>query len=148
MSKPVCPPGGCRFCPVPPRSTEKYVPDARLKALSFTGSAAVGWRLKGLAGQKKVILELGGNAACIVDADADLAKAATRSAIGAFAHAGQVCISVQRLLVHQDIFAAFKEIFLKTVKDKVVVGDPSREATVVGPFIDAGGRGQGQAVGG
>ena len=98
----------------------------------------MGWRLKGLAGQKKVILELGGNAACIVDADADLAKAAARTAIGAFAHAGQVCISVQRLLVHQDIFAAFKEIFLKTVKDKVVVGDPSREATVVGPFIDAG----------
>jgi acyl-CoA reductase-like NAD-dependent aldehyde dehydrogenase len=118
--------------------TEHYVADARLKAVSFTGSAAVGWRLKGLAGHKKVILELGGNAACIVDADADLAKAATRSAVGAFAHAGQVCISVQRLLVHQDIFAAFKEIFLKTVKDKVVVGDPSREATVVGPFIDAG----------
>jgi acyl-CoA reductase-like NAD-dependent aldehyde dehydrogenase len=131
-------PGGLQVLPSPSQMTEKYVADDRLKAVSFTGSAAVGWRLKGLAGQKKVILELGGNAACIVDADADLAQAATRSAIGAFAHAGQVCISVQRLLVHQDIFAAFKEIFLKTVKDKVVVGDPSREATVVGPFIDAG----------
>jgi acyl-CoA reductase-like NAD-dependent aldehyde dehydrogenase len=131
-------PGGLQVLPSPSQMTEKYVADDRLKAVSFTGSAAVGWRLKGLAGQKKVILELGGNAACIVDADADLAQAATRSAIGAFAHAGQVCISVQRLLVHQDIFAAFKEIFLQTVKDKVVVGDPSREATVVGPFIDAG----------
>ena len=118
--------------------TETYAADARLKAISFTGSAAVGWRLKGLAGPKKVILELGGNAACIVDADADLSQAAIRSAIGAFAHAGQVCISVQRLLVHQDIFAAFKEIFLKTVRDKVVAGDPWREETVVGPFIDAG----------
>ena len=110
----------------------------RFKALSFTGSAAVGWRLKGLAGPKKVILELGGNAACIVDRDADLEQAAARNAIGALAHAGQVCISVQRLLVHQDIYAAFKEIFLRTVKEKVMVGDPRREETVVGPFIDAG----------
>jgi acyl-CoA reductase-like NAD-dependent aldehyde dehydrogenase len=117
---------------------EKYVADDRLKALSFTGSAAVGWRLKSLAGRKKVVLELGGNAACIVDADADLEVAAARAAIGAFAHAGQVCISVQRLLVHQDIYEAFKEIFLRTVKDKVVAGDPRHEETVVGPFIDAG----------
>jgi len=131
-------PGGLQLLPSPSQLTEKYAADERFKALSFTGSAAVGWRLKGLAGSKKVILELGGNAACIVDADADLAKAAIRSAIGAFAHAGQVCISVQRLLVHQDIFAAFKEIFLQTVNDKVVVGDPSREVTVVGPFIDPG----------
>jgi acyl-CoA reductase-like NAD-dependent aldehyde dehydrogenase len=65
-------------------------------------------------------------------------KAATRSAIGAFAHAGQVCISVQRLLVHQEIYDPFKEIFLRTVKEKVAVGDPSREDTVVGPFVDAG----------
>jgi acyl-CoA reductase-like NAD-dependent aldehyde dehydrogenase len=132
------PPGGLQVLPSPSQVTERYVADERLKAVSFTGSAAVGWRLKGLAGQKKVILELGGNAACIVDADADLSKAAIRSAIGAFAYAGQVCISVQRLLVHQDIFAAFKEIFLKAVKDQVAVGDPSREATVVGPFIDSG----------
>jgi acyl-CoA reductase-like NAD-dependent aldehyde dehydrogenase len=132
------PPGGLQVLPSSSQLTESYVPDERLKAVSFTGSAAVGWRLKGLAGQKKVILELGGNAACIVDADADLAQAASRCAIGAFAHAGQVCISVQRLLVHQDIYQAFKEIFLKTVQDRVMVGDPSREATVVGPFIDAG----------
>ncbi len=132
------PPGGLQVLPSPSALAEKYAADARFKALSFTGSAAVGWRLKGLAGQKKVILELGGNAACIVDADADLEKAAARSAIGAFAHAGQVCISVQRLLVHQDIYAAFKEIFLRTVQEKVVMGDPRREETVVGPFIDAG----------
>ncbi|MCX5887848.1 MAG: aldehyde dehydrogenase family protein [Deltaproteobacteria bacterium] len=132
------PPGGLQVLPSSSQLAEKYVAEARLKALSFTGSAAVGWRLKGLAGPKKVILELGGNAACIVDADADLEAAAARTAIGAFAHAGQVCISVQRLLVHQDIYEAFKEIFLRTVQTKVVVGDPRRPETVVGPFIDAG----------
>jgi acyl-CoA reductase-like NAD-dependent aldehyde dehydrogenase len=130
------PPGGLQVLPSPSSLAEKYAADARFQALSFTGSAAVGWRLKGLAGMKKVILELGGNAACIVDRDADLEKAAARSAIGAFAHAGQVCISVQRLLVHQDIYEAFKEIFLRTVQEKVVAGDPRREETVVGPFID------------
>ena len=131
------PPGGLQVLPSASQLAERYAADERLKALSFTGSAAVGWRLKNLAGRKKVILELGGNAACIVDADADLEKAAARSAIGAFAHAGQVCISVQRLLVHQEIYAAFKEIFLRTIEEKVVVGDPSRKETVVGPFIDA-----------
>jgi acyl-CoA reductase-like NAD-dependent aldehyde dehydrogenase len=131
------PPGGLQVLPSPSTLAEKYAADARFQALSFTGSAAVGWRLKGLAGMKKVILELGGNAACIVDRDADLEKAAARSAIGAFAHAGQVCISVQRLLVHQDIYKTFKEIFLRTVQEKVVAGDPRREETVVGPFIDA-----------
>jgi glyceraldehyde-3-phosphate dehydrogenase (NADP+) len=130
-------PGGFQVLPSPSQLAEKYAADERLKALSFTGSAAVGWHLKSLAGRKKVILELGGNAACIVDAGADLELAAARTAIGGFAHAGQVCISVQRLLVHQDIYETFKEIFLRIVQAKVVVGDPSREETVVGPFIDA-----------
>ena len=116
---------------------ERAVADDRLKALSFTGSAAVGWRLKGLAGKKKVILELGGNAACIIDAGADLAYAARRAAIGAFAHAGQVCIAVQRLLVHQEVYDDFKEIFLETIAREILAGDPAREETVVGPFIDA-----------
>ncbi len=131
-------PGGLQVLPSPSGVAERYVADERFKALSFTGSAEVGWRLKSLAGRKKVILELGGNAACIVDAGADLELAAARTAIGGFAHAGQVCISVQRLLVHQDIYEAFKENFLRIVKAKVVVGDPGREETVVGPFIDAG----------
>jgi acyl-CoA reductase-like NAD-dependent aldehyde dehydrogenase len=131
------PPGGLQVLPSASQIAVQYVADARLKALSFTGSAAVGWRLKSLAGRKRVILELGGNAACIVDRDADLETAAARIAIGAFAHAGQVCISVQRLLVHQDIYAPFKEIFLRAIQDKVIAGDPSREDTVVGPFIDA-----------
>jgi acyl-CoA reductase-like NAD-dependent aldehyde dehydrogenase len=113
------------------------VADDRLQALSFTGSAAVGWRLKALAGRKKVILELGGNAACIVDQGADLAWAAHRCAIGAYAHAGQVCIAVQRILVHREIYQEFKEVFLQTIAREIPAGDPAREETVVGPFIDA-----------
>jgi acyl-CoA reductase-like NAD-dependent aldehyde dehydrogenase len=129
-------PGGLQVLPSSSRVAEKYVADDRLKALSFTGSAAVGWHLKSLAGRKKVILELGGNAALIVDADADLELAATRAATGAFYHAGQVCIAVKRLLVHRDIYETFKETFLRILKEKVVAGDPRREDTVVGPMID------------
>jgi acyl-CoA reductase-like NAD-dependent aldehyde dehydrogenase len=132
------PAGGLQVLPSSAAVAEKYVADERLKALSFTGSAAVGWHLKQLAGRKKVILELGGNAACIVDETADLEAAAALIAVAGFAHAGQVCISVQRLLVHQKVYPAFKEIFARTVREKVVVGDPSREDTVVGPFIDDG----------
>lgn len=131
------PPGGLQILPSSTALAEQAVADDRLKALSFTGSAAVGWHLKNRAGRKKVILELGGNAACIVDAGADLELAAHRAAIGSFAHAGQVCISVQRLLVHQEVYKDFKEIFLQTVNREIVVGDPAREDTVVGPFIDA-----------
>jgi acyl-CoA reductase-like NAD-dependent aldehyde dehydrogenase len=130
------PPGGLQVLPSSSQVAEKYVADDRFKALSFTGSAAVGWHLKAIAGRKKVILELGGNAACIVDADADLELAATRAATGAFYQAGQVCIAVKRLLVHQDIYEQFKGIFLKVLKEKVVAGDPSLMETVVGPIID------------
>ena len=128
-------PGGLQVLPSSSRVAEKYAADDRLKALSFTGSAAVGWRLKSKAGRKKVTLELGGNAACIVDADADLTLAAARAASGAFSHAGQVCIAVKRLLVHQDVYDAFKEKFLRVLQEKVVTGDPFQENTVVGPLI-------------
>jgi acyl-CoA reductase-like NAD-dependent aldehyde dehydrogenase len=130
------PPGGLQVLPSSSQVAEKYVADDRFKALSFTGSAAVGWHLKAIAGRKKVILELGGNAACIVDADADLELAASRAATGAFYQAGQVCIAVKRLLVHQDIYETFKVIFLRVLKEKVVAGDPSQKETVVGPIID------------
>ena len=130
------PAGGLQVLPSSSRLAEKYVADDRLKALSFTGSAAVGWRLKALAGRKKVILELGGNAACIVDADADLKLAATQAATGAFYQAGQVCIAVKRLLVHQEVYDSFKETFLSVLQEKVITGDPCRQETVVGPIID------------
>jgi acyl-CoA reductase-like NAD-dependent aldehyde dehydrogenase len=131
------PPGGLQVLPSPASLAEVAVADDRVKALSFTGSAAVGWHLKAQAGRKKVILELGGNAACIVDQDADLKWAAHRAAIGSFAHAGQVCIAVQRLLVHQQVYESFKEVFLETISHEIVAGDPAREDTVVGPFVDA-----------
>jgi acyl-CoA reductase-like NAD-dependent aldehyde dehydrogenase len=131
------PAGGLQVLPSLSRLAEAAVADDRLKALSFTGSAAVGWDLKGKAGKKRVILELGGNAACIIDAGADLVWAARRAAIGAFAHAGQVCIAVQRLLVHREVYEPFKAIFLQTIEAEIVAGDPAREETVVGPLIDA-----------
>ncbi len=131
------PPGGLQVLPSPVTLAERAVADERLKALTFTGSSAVGWHLKGLAGKKRVLLELGGNAALIVDADADLAHAAHRAAVGAFAHAGQVCIAVQRILVVKEVYEQFREIFLETIARKIGVGDPAREETVVGPFIDA-----------
>jgi acyl-CoA reductase-like NAD-dependent aldehyde dehydrogenase len=130
-------PGGLQVLPSATALAERAVADERLKALSFTGSSQVGWHLRSLAGRKKVLLELGGNAALIVDAGADLPRAAHRAAVGAFAHAGQVCIAVQRLLVHQEVYESFREIFLKTIRREIVTGDPSREDTVAGPFIDA-----------
>jgi glyceraldehyde-3-phosphate dehydrogenase (NADP+) len=131
------PAGGLQVLPSSSRLAEAAVADDRLKVLSFTGSAAVGWDLKGKAGKKRVILELGGNAACIIDAGADLGDAARRAAIGAFAHAGQICISVQRLLVHREIYESFQAIFLKTIEAGIPAGDPAREETVIGPMIDA-----------
>ncbi|MDI6853960.1 MAG: aldehyde dehydrogenase family protein [Deltaproteobacteria bacterium] len=130
------PPGGFQVLPSPVELAERAAADDRLKALSFTGSAAVGWHLKNVAGRKRVLLELGGNAALIVDAGADLKAAAHRAAIGGFAHAGQICIAVQRLLVLEEIYEEFKEILLETVAREVITGDPGREETVAGPMID------------
>jgi glyceraldehyde-3-phosphate dehydrogenase (NADP+) len=131
------PPGALQVLPSPVALAERAAADERFRALSFTGSAQVGWHLKNLAGKKRVILELGGNAACIIDAGADLARAAHRVAVGAFAHAGQVCIAVQRILVHQAIYEPFRELFLTTIERDVHAGDPARKDTVVGPMIDA-----------
>jgi acyl-CoA reductase-like NAD-dependent aldehyde dehydrogenase len=130
------PPGGFQVLPSPVELAERAGRDDRFKALSFTGSAQVGWHLKSIAGKKRVLLELGGNAALIVDADADLFAAAHRAAIGGFAHAGQVCIAVQRILVVYEVYKEFKKIFLETVTREVVTGDPGREETVAGPLID------------
>jgi acyl-CoA reductase-like NAD-dependent aldehyde dehydrogenase len=112
------------------------VRDDRLAVLSFTGSAAVGWTLQGAARGKRVILELGGDAAVLVHEDADLARAAARCAFGAYAYAGQVCISVQRILVHERAYDRFRELFLDEVR-KVPWGDPRDPATRSGPVIDA-----------
>jgi acyl-CoA reductase-like NAD-dependent aldehyde dehydrogenase len=104
--------------------------------LSFTGSAVVGWKLKNIAGKKRVTLELGGNAAVIVHLDADLKKAIPRCVFGSFAHAGQVCIHLQRIYVHDSAFEEFAEGFLKKTQ-RLAVGDPLDRNTDIGPMIEA-----------
>ena len=112
------------------------VSDERLKLLSFTGSAAVGWQLKRDAGKKRVLLELGGNAAVIVHQDAELEQAVGRCVSGAFTYAGQSCISVQRILVHASIFDQFVAQMVDAAGN-LRIGDPADEETEVGPMIRA-----------
>jgi acyl-CoA reductase-like NAD-dependent aldehyde dehydrogenase len=115
---------------------DRMVSDERFKLLTFTGSPSVGWRMKERAGKKKVVLELGGNAGVIVDKGADLDWAVKRTLVGAFSYSGQVCISVQRMFVHEDIWDAFMEKFLAGVEG-LTLGDPADAATDVGPMVDA-----------
>lgn len=125
---------------VVPSTTQDAAPlveDERIKLLTFTGSPAVGWRLKTQAGRKRVTLELGGNAGVIVHKDADVAYAAERATWGGFSYAGQSCISVQRIYVHEDVYDAFLTDFVSRVR-ALKVGDPLDEATDVGPMIDPG----------
>ena len=119
----------------PVEVAEALATDERIAMLSFTGSAAVGWHLKSVAGKKKVALELGGNAAAIVARDADIAWAAKRCALGAFAQSGQVCIKVQRIFVERACYDEFLAAFLAET-DALGVGDPSLDDTIVGPIID------------
>lgn len=111
-----------------------FTEDPRLKFLSFTGSPAVGWGLKAKAGKKKVTLELGGNAACLVDEDADLDDAVERIVFGAFYQSGQSCISVQRILIHEKIYEAFRAKLVAATR-KLTCGDPKNESTFIGPLI-------------
>ena len=120
--------------PISGAAAEGLVLDPRLPVISFTGSGAVGWRLKSLVPKKRVALELGGNAAVVVHSDADLDDAARRTASGAFSYAGQSCISVQRALVHRPVLEAFREKLLAAAST-LVVGDPLDEKTDVGPMI-------------
>lgn len=111
-----------------------FVEDERIKLLSFTGSTAVGWNLKAKAGKKKVLLELGGNAAVIVDADADIDDAVERIIFGAFYQSGQSCIGVQRIIVHESVYGMFVEKLVAATK-KLKTGNPKDEDTFVGPMI-------------
>ncbi len=116
----------------------RLVTDTRPAVVSFTGSDAVGWKVKATAGRKRVLLELGGAAPVLVQPDADLDLAAERIAFGAFAYAGQVCISVQRVLVHRDAADALRDGLVHQVDHAVAWGDPRDEATVSGPLIADG----------
>ncbi|MGC3975008.1 MAG: aldehyde dehydrogenase family protein [Nitrospira sp.] len=110
------PPGGLNILPCDNTLAEQLVVDPRFKLLSFTGSAPVGWMLKAKCGKKKVVLELGGNAAVIVEPDADLEYAAQRCVTGGFTYAGQTCISVQRIFVHESIAESFTEQLVARVR--------------------------------
>ena len=128
------PPGAFSILPCQRDGAQLFSEDERLKLLSFTGSPEVGWALKAKAGKKKVVLELGGNAACIVDKDVDQADAVERLIIGAFYQSGQSCIGVQRILIHADIYDEFKEK-LVFASQALQMGDPRQEDTFVGPLI-------------
>jgi glyceraldehyde-3-phosphate dehydrogenase (NADP+) len=128
------PDGGLNVLPLSNDDAGVLVTDDRIKLISFTGSAAVGWQIKKNSGKKKVILELGGNAGVIIHSDADLDYAAGRCVAGAFGYAGQTCISVQRVLVQQSAYGKFLDLFLAGVKE-LRCGDPLDDSTDVGPLI-------------
>ncbi len=128
------PEGAFSILPCRREGARLFTEDDRLKLLSFTGSPQVGWQLKNKSGKKKVVLELGGNAACIVDEDADLDDAVARIIIGAFYQSGQSCIGVQRILVHEHVYQPFKRL-LVSATEKLKMGDPRHENTFIGPMI-------------
>ena len=131
------PQGAFSILPCRRGGADMFTTDERLKLLSFTGSPAVGWDLKSRAGRKKVILELGGNAACIVDSDTDLDDAVARVVFGAFYQSGQSCISVQRIIVHEQVYSDFSKKLVAATK-QLKLGDPRDESTFIGPMISEG----------
>lgn len=129
------PKGAFSILPASRDAADLLVTDDRLKLLSFTGSDQVGWDMKARAGRKKVTLELGGNAAVMIEPDTEINDALIQRLISAgYSHAGQVCISVQRLLVHKDIYTDLKKALVKKLKD-LKATDPGLETTLIGPMI-------------
>lgn len=128
------PQGAFSILPAQRSSISPLITDDRIQFLSFTGSPEIGWQLKRDAGRKKVTLELGGNAACIIDKDADLEDASSRIMIGAFYQSGQSCIGVQRILIHRNIYEEMKACLIAKTKN-LVCGDPKDESTFIGPLI-------------
>src|SRR6056297_731261 len=128
------PKGAFSILPVPRDAAERFTEDERLKLLSFTGSDKVGWMLKSKAGKKPVVMELGGNAACLVDADADIDDAVDRLVFGGFYQSGQSCISVQRVQIHRDVDDEVKQKLTDNV-GALKGGDPRDPETLIGPLI-------------
>ena len=128
------PEGAFSILPAHREGADLFTEDDRLKLLSFTGSPGVGWDLKAKAGKKKVVLELGGNAAVIVDSDSDLDDALERITFGAFYQSGQSCIGVQRIIIHADIYDRFRDMLVARAST-LVSGDPKDRATFIGPMI-------------
>ncbi len=129
------PAGQVNIVPCTNEDAALLVRDERIKKLTFTGSPAVGWKLKEQCGKKRITLELGGNAAVVIHADADLDLAIPAVANGAFGSAGQSCISVQRVLVHEQVYKDFRERLIAHTREHIHAGDPRDERTVVGPMI-------------
>ena len=131
------PEGAFSILPASRDGADLFTVDERLKLLSFTGSPGVGWDLKARCGKKKVVLELGGNAAVIVDHDADLDDALERIIFGAFYQSGQSCIGVQRIVIHEDVYDRFRDMLMAKTKS-LVAGDPKDRDTFIGPMISNG----------
>ena len=138
MAETSLPKGAFSILPCSRDGADLFTVDERLKLLSFTGSPDVGWDLKARCGKKKVVLELGGNAAVVVDKDtADLDDAVERIIFGAFYQSGQSCIGVQRIIIHEDIYDEMKEKLVAKTKT-LIAGDPRDEKTFIGPMISTG----------
>jgi len=128
------PAGAVNIVPCHVEVAQLLIEDPRVRVITFTGSAKAGWAIRAKAGTKRVLLELGGNAAVIVEPDADLAWAAARCAVGGFTYAGQSCISTQRIYVHESVYTPFLDAFTRRVQ-QLKVGDVLDEHTDVGPMI-------------
>jgi acyl-CoA reductase-like NAD-dependent aldehyde dehydrogenase len=137
LAETALPDGAFSILPCSRDGADLFTTDERFKLLSFTGSPDVGWQLKAKAGKKPVILELGGNAACVVDEGTDLDDAVERIIFGAYYQSGQSCISVQRILIHDSLYEDFKARYVSKVK-ALVHGDPLKEDTFIGPMISEG----------
>ena len=128
------PRGAFSILPCTRDGADLFTTDERLKLLSFTGSPDVGWMLKARAGKKKVVLELGGNAAVIIEPETDLVDAVARVVIGGYYQSGQSCISVQRIFVHESVYGEFRLQLVEAVRG-LKMGPPADEETFIGPMI-------------
>ncbi len=134
LAETALPEGAFSILPAARAGADLFTTDERLKLLSFTGSPRVGWDLKAKAGKKKVVLELGGNAAVVIDADADLEHAVARVVFGGYYQSGQSCIHVQRVIVHETVYETFRDMLVARVK-VLRSGDPRDRTTFIGPMI-------------
>jgi glyceraldehyde-3-phosphate dehydrogenase (NADP+) len=135
IDKTELPKGAVSILPMDRHTGNKLVTDERFKLLSFTGSPAVGWQMKKNAGKKKVILELGGNAAVIICASADVASTVKKALVAGFAYSGQVCIHAQRFFIHEDLYDQFLTLLVTEIK-KLKRGDPQLPDTDIAEMID------------
>lgn len=129
------PKGSFSVLPMDRKSGNRLVTDERFNVLSFTGSADVGWEMKKNSGKKRVLLELGGNAAVIVTPSADLKDTVAKAVIAGFSYSGQVCIHAQRFFIHEDLFEKFASEFIHKV-ETLSYGDPKNPSTDISVMID------------